>query len=128
MGFPLDITLNPSTQGGSNTNKVYNQVGNTLTSSVRRVPDTSTTTPETMTISHRRVKKGLIKEDQHMVRLDKELTDPDKGEVKLSCWFVVNTPLSVSGVTNQDVLDMLGRLIVFLRGTDAVTKLLNSEV
>lgn len=127
--FALDVTLNPQTQGGANVDKVYSLLGTTMTSSTRRVSATATTTPELLTISHRPVTKGGAPvEDQHLVRLDKLLTDPVKGSVKLSCWMVLSVPRGTTVVTDQEILDMHGRLLAFTRAAGAIDKIKNSEV
>lgn len=126
--FDNAITLNPQTFGGANANKVYDLVSwGGDNSSLRRVSSTATTTPETLAISHREFKEGAVTVDQHLIRLDEVLTDPVLGQTKLSAWMVIRVPRGTSVVTNQKILDIVGRLIALEQGVGNITRILNSE-
>lgn len=125
--FNNDITLNPQSFGGQNEDKVYSLVSVGDTGSLRRVSATSTSTPETLTIGHRSaVEKGLIV-NQHMVRTDIILLDPDKGEVKVSAWLVIRVPKGTTVVTTTVIKDQIGRLLAFEQASGALDKILNME-
>lgn len=125
--FNNDITLNPQSFGGQNEDKVYSLVSVGDTGSLRRVSATSTSTPETLTIGHRSaVEKGLTV-NQHMVRTDKTLLDPDKGEVKVSAWLVIRVPKGTTVVTATVIKDQIGRLLAFEQAAGALDKILNME-
>lgn len=125
--FNNDITLNPQSFGGQNEDKVYSLVSVGDTGSLRRVSATSTSTPETLTIGHRSaVEKGLTV-NQHMVRTDIILLDPDKGEVKVSAWLVIRVPKGTTVVTATVIKDQIGRLLAFEQASGALDKILNME-
>lgn len=125
--FNNDITLNPQSFGGQNEDKVYSLVSVGDTGSLRRVSATSTSTPETLTIGHRSaVEKGLTV-NQHMVRTDIILNDPDKGEVKVSAWLVIRVPKGTTVVTATVIKDQIGRLLAFEQASGALDKILNME-
>lgn len=126
--FNNDITLNPQTFGGANANKVYSLVSwGGDSSSIRRVSSTASTTPETLSIAHRAVKRGSVIVDTHMVRMDIKATDPVKGEVALNGRFVLEVPQGTTVFTAQHVLDLQGRIIAFMRESGYLDKFLNSE-
>lgn len=126
--FDNDITLNPQTFGGQNVNKVYSLVGwGSDTSTTRRVSATATTTPETLTVSHRDTKSGSLTTSQHLVRTDIELADPVVGRVTMSAWLVIRVPQGTSVITSQVIKDQVGRLIAFEQAAGAIDKILNSE-
>lgn len=127
--FDNAISLNPTTFGGANVAKVYDLIsmGSNQSSSVRRVAATSTTTPETLAISHRESKVGGVSTDQHLIRLDKTFADPLVGQVKLSSWIVVQVPRGTSVVTLQEIKDQVGRLIALEQGSGSLDKILNGE-
>lgn len=129
MSFDLALTLNPTSFGGANVNKVYDYigVGSTPSSSVRRVSATATSKPETLVISHRESKVGSVQIDQHMVRLDTVISDPLMGMVKLSSRLVIEVPRGTTVVTLQEIKDQVGRLIALEQGVGALDKILNSE-
>lgn len=125
--FNNDITLNPQSFGGQNEDKVYSLVSVGDTGSLRRVSATSTSTPETLTIGHRSaVEKGLTV-NQHMVRTDINLLDPNKGEVKVSAWLVIRVPKGTTVVTATVIKDQIGRLLAFEQASGALDKILNME-
>lgn len=125
--FNNDITLNPQSFGGQNEDKVYSLVSVGDTGSLRRVSATSTSTPETLTIGHRSaVEKGLTV-NQHMVRTDTTLLDPNKGEVKVSAWLVIRVPKGTTVVTATVIKDQIGRLLAFEQASGALDKILNME-
>lgn len=126
--FNNDITLNPTTFGGANTNEVFSLVGwGGDSSSLRRVSATASTTPTTLRVEHREVVKGQVTTDQHLVRIDKQYTDPVKGQVVLSTWLCIHVPRGTTVITLQEIKDYVGRLIAFEQATDALGKILNSE-
>lgn len=127
--FDLAVTLNPTAFGGANVNKVYDHIGtgSEKSSSLRRVGATYLTTPETLAISHRESKQGTVMYDQHLVRMDKTFTDPIAGVVVLSSWLVIRVPRGTTVATEQEIKDMVGRLIAFEQTSTTLTKLLNSE-
>lgn len=126
--FNNDITLNPQSFGGANADKTYSLVswGGDSTS-IRRVPLTASTTPETLTLAHRAVKRGSVSVDSHMVRLDFLQSDPALGPALLSARLVMEVPRGTSVITNQQILDIQGRLIAFMRASGNLDKFLNSE-
>jgi hypothetical protein len=125
--FTYPVSLNPTTYGGANVAKVYDLIDLDNQRSVSRVGATATTTPETLTVSHQATGTGLALADRHLVRLDKTLTDPISGKVTLSAYLVLQVPRGTSVVTNQEILDLVGRLLAFEQASGAITKLLNSE-
>lgn len=126
--FDNDIILNPLSYGGANADKTYSLVSwGGDSSSVRRVSATASTTPETLSISHRAVTRGKVIVDTHMARLDFVQTDPILGAVNLNWRIVGEVPRGTSVVTSQQILDMQGRAIAFLRASGYLTKFLNSE-
>lgn len=126
--FNNDITLNPTTYGGANTNEVYSLVGwGGDSSSIRRVSTTASTTPTTLRVEHREAEKAKIITDQHLVRLDKQFTDPVMGKVILSSWMVIHVPRGTTVITLQEIKDQIGRLIAFEQAVGALDKILNSE-
>lgn len=126
--FNNAITLNPSAFGGANADLVYDLVGwGGDSSSIRRVAATALTTPETLRVSHQQSKSGDVEYDQHLIRIDKEMTDPVKGKVTFSSWMVIRIPRGTTVVTNQEILNQVGRLIAFERASGALDKILNNE-
>lgn len=126
--FNNAITLNPQAFGGANVDKVYDLVSwGGDTSSIRRVAATATTTPETLTVSHRERKVSGVIVDEHLVRLDEELVDPAVGPVGLRCWISIGVPRGTTVVTEQKIKDIVGRLIAFEQAAGALAKILNSE-
>lgn len=128
MAFNTDITLNPSTHGGTGGDLTYSEVAyiNSGEGKLRRVSATASTAPDELTISHRE-QPGKVKADQHLVRIDTVFSDPVLGPVTLSSWVVMRVPKGTSVVSVAGIKDQLGRLIHFLRTTGYVEKLLNSE-
>lgn len=126
--FADDITLNPQTFGGQNVDKVYSLFSwGGDTSTIRRVSATANTTPETLTVSHRQTKAGVVTTNQHMIRVDISLTDPILGQVVVSAWLVIRVPLGTTIVTDQVIKDQVGRLLAFEQSAGALAKILNSE-
>lgn len=126
--FNNDITLNPQSFGGANADKVYSLVSwGGDSSSVRRVSTTAATTPETLKISHRAIKRGTVTVDQHLIRVDEQATDTLAGPVQLSAWMVIEVPRGTTVITSQKILDLVGRLIAFERAAGNLDKILNSE-
>lgn len=127
--FDNALTLNPTSFGGANTNKVYDLIamGATNSSSTRRVAATATTKPETLAISHKEVKQGSYTADQHLVRLDTLITDPLLGPVQLSSWLVLKVPKGTTVVTLQEIKDQVGRLLALEQASGALDKILNGE-
>lgn len=128
--FDNAITLNPTSFGGANVNKVYDLIGtgsSSDSSSIRRVSATATTTPETLRIAHQVVGSKETPADQHLVRLDKLLTDTIKGQVQLSAWMVIKVPKGTTIVTLQEIKDIVGRLIALEQSSGALDRLLNGE-
>lgn len=127
--FDNSLTLNPTAFGGQNVNKVYDLIsmGSNQSSSIRRVAATATTTPETLTISHRESKVSGVSTDQHLVRVDKTFSDPVMGSVKFSAWLVIQVPRGTSVVTLQEIKDQVGRLIACEQASGALDKILNGE-
>lgn len=126
--FADNISLNPTTYGGANAAKVYAMVGwGGDSSTIRRVADTATSAPETLTISHRPSTEGKVQLDQHMIRLDEVITDPILGQVKFSAWMVIRIPKGTSVITTAKVKDLVGRLIALEQGAGNIEKILNSE-
>lgn len=124
-----DLTLNPTTQltGATNTAKAFSLTEVQGGRSVRRVSATAATTPETLTISHERRKSGNYSYDAHMVRSDINLTDPIKGAVQTGCRLVLDVPLGTSVVTDQMIIDNVGRILDFIRASGNLAKFINSE-
>lgn len=127
--FDNAVSLNPQSFGGQNVAKVYDLIslGTTQSSAVRRVAATATSTPETLTISHRSVTKGGVVIDQHMVRVDIFATDPVLGLVSMDARIVIDVPRGTTVITDQVIKDQVGRLIAFEQASGALTKILNSE-
>jgi hypothetical protein len=126
--FANDISLNPTSFGGTNAAKVYSLVGwGGDSSSLRRVSATAASNPETLTISHRESKDGAITTDQHLVRLDESIVDPLLGRVVFSAWLVVRVPRGTSVITLAKIKDIVGRLIAFEQASNAIDQILNSE-
>jgi hypothetical protein len=127
--FATDITLNPTTYGGTNANKVYSLiVGPTADGrALRRVASTATTTPDTLTVSHRESTQSGVLVDQHLVRIDEIQTDPVLGKVTLSAWMVIQVPRGTTIITTQLITDQIGRLIHFEQTSGNLAKILNSE-
>jgi hypothetical protein len=123
------LSLNPTPFGGANAAKDYDLIsmGSTTSSSTRRVAATATTTPETLTISHRAQKSGSVTIDQHMLRFDSIFTDPLLGPVKLSSWMVIQVPKGTTVVTLQEIKNQVGRLIALEQTSGALDKILNGE-
>jgi len=126
--FNTDVALNPSTYGGAATSKTYSLLGNaSISESLRRVSATANSTPETLQIKHRDIKVKDVATGQHLVRLDKLFTDPVKGECQLSARLIIEVPKGTSVVTNQEILDIVGRLIAFEQASGNLDKILNAE-
>lgn len=130
--FNTDISLNPTSFGGTNAAKVYSLVlplGSDT--SLRRVASTSATTPETLKISHQssssKNEVGVIQYNQHLVRLDESFTDVIKGTGALSAWLVIRNPIGTTAITSQKILDIIGRLFAFEQTAGALDKILNNE-
>lgn len=130
--FNTDVSLNPTSFGGTNAAKVYSLVlplGND--SSLRRVSSTSATTPETLKISHQvsnsKNEVGVLQYAQHLIRFDESFTDVIKGSGQLSVWMVIRNPLGTTAVTSQKILDIIGRLIAFEQTAGNLDKILNNE-
>lgn len=125
-----DITLNANTYIGIAGDKVYNLVSfdsTTDSGTLRRVAATALTTPETLRISHRIVKKGPVTFDQHLVRLDETQNDPLLGTLTGSCWFVNLSPRGSSVITSTTAKTLTGRLIHSLLASGNFDKVLNGE-
>jgi len=128
MALTADIALNPTTYGGANVSKTYSLLGySSLSEATRRVAATATTTPETLAIKHREIKVKDCMTDQHLVRLDTQLTDPVKGQCQLSARLILEVPKGTTVVTSQMILDIVGRLIGLEQTAGILDKLLNSE-
>lgn len=122
------VTLNPTTYGGANADKVYDLLGySSLSESTRRVSATVTSTPETLVVKHRNLKIKDCDTAQHLVRLDTLLTDPVKGQCQLGARLVIEVPNGTTVVTDQMVKDMAGRLIAFYLASGNHARLMNSE-
>lgn len=128
MALTADIALNPTTFGGANVLKTYSLLGYSGTSeALRRVAATVNTTPETLAVKHREVKVNGVKTAQHLIRLDKVLTDVLLGPVQLSARLIVEVPMGTTIVTNQEILDIVGRLIALEQSAGVFDKLMNWE-
>lgn len=130
--FNTDISLNPTTFGGTNAAKVYSLVLPLGTdTSLRRVSATSATTPETLKIAHQssssKNEVGVLQYSQHLIRLDESFTDPIKGSGQLSAWLVLRNPIGTTVITSQKILDILGRLLAFEQTAGNLDKILNNE-
>lgn len=131
MGFTLDISLNPNSFGGENVAKVYEDVGyiDNGTGRLRRVAATAMTTPETLAVSHRRLKESSgLQVDQHLVRLDNQVVSPLAGTVKYSAWLVIRNPVGVAEVTAALIKSQVGRLVAFQQAASATDNLLNGSI
>lgn len=125
-----DITLNANTYIGTAGDKVYNLVSFDSTSdsgTLRRVAATALTTPETLRISHRVIKKGNVTFDQHLVRLDETQQDPILGSLQGSSWFVSLVPRGSTVITPTTAKTLTGRLIHSLLASGHFDKILNGE-
>lgn len=128
MALTADIALNPTAFGGANVSKTYSLLGYSSTSeSLRRVAATVNTTPETLAVKHREVKVNGAKTAQHLARLDKIFTDPLLGQVQLSARLIVEVPMGTTVVVNQEILDIVGRLIALEQAAGVFDKLMNWE-
>lgn len=125
--YTYPLTLNPSSYGGAAVDKVFDLIDLDDARSVSRVAATSTTTPETLTVSHQRTLSNGIDIDRHLVRLDKTFNDDVAGKVTLSAYMVLVVPVAVDDVTSQEILDIVGRLIAFEQASGSLDKILNSE-
>jgi hypothetical protein len=131
--FTYPLSLNPGTFGGASVAKSYDLISIDNSKSLSRVAATSTTTPETLTISHQtsgtRLIAGqrVVASDRHLVRVDKTFNDPIHGEVQLSAYLVLSVPRGTTVVTLQEIKDQVGRLIALEQATGALDKLLNNE-
>lgn len=128
--LPNDITLNANTYIGTAGDKIYNLVSldnQAGVGTLRRVAATATVTPETLRISHRRVKKGDLESDQHMARLDETQNDPDKGLVTSSFWCSAVVPVGTTVVTAATIKTLAGRCIDLLLESGYFDKILNGE-
>lgn len=130
--FSTDISLNPTSFGGTNASKVYSLVLPLSTdASLRRVSATSATTPETLKIAHQssssKNEVGVLAYGQHLIRLDQAFTDPVKGTGTLSAWLVLRNPIGTTVITSQSIIDILGRLIAFEQTAGTLDKVLNNE-
>lgn len=130
--FNTDISLNPTAFGGTNAAKVYSLVLPLGTdTSLRRVSTTSATTPETLKIAHQlsssKNEVGTLQYNQHLIRLDQSFTDAIKGSGQLSAWLVLRNPIGTTAITNQMIIDMVGRLFAFEQTAGALDKILNNE-
>lgn len=124
-----NIVLNPTSYGGANVAKTYNLVslpgdGNR---SIRRVAATATTAPDLLTVSHRVTVKGGVTTDEHMVRIDQQLTDPVVGSAPISAWFVLRAPRGTTVVTEQLIKDAMGRVQAFLQTSGYTLAFINGE-
>lgn len=126
-----DIPLNPNSYGGANVSKTFSLVSlpGDGGRSVRRVAATSTTTPETLTVSHRQQSKngGALLVDQHMVRVDKKFVDPVKGPVEINAWLVIQAPQGTSVATVAEIKDQVGRVLAMYMTATHADKILNGE-
>lgn len=128
MALTADIALNPTTYGGANASKTYSLLGYSgISEATRRVAATATTTPETLVIKHRAIKVLDCETDQHLMRLDTNAIDPAKGRVQLSARMIIEVPKGTTVITNQMILDIVGRLVAFEQTAGYLDKLLNSE-
>lgn len=128
--LPNDITVNATGYIGTAGDKVYNLVSLDNTAGVgtlRRVASTATTTPETLRISHRKVKKGNVVSDQHLARFDEVAIDPVFGSVVSSFWFSATVPTGTTVVTATQIKTLAGRMIDLLLETGYFDKILNGE-
>lgn len=125
MAFASDITLNPTTYGGANTDKTFSLVGYEGTSAaLRRAATDGLSTPNTLRIAHRVTGKTT---DEHLTRLDAEKANVAGVNERLSMWTVIRVPRGTT-FTAQERLDMKGRLIAFLQASGNFDKLLNGEL
>lgn len=130
--FNTDISLNPTSFGGTNAAKVYSLVLPLSTdSSLRRVSSTSATTPETLKIAHQQSSSknevGVLQYNQHLIRLDQSFTDTIKGTGQLSAWLVIRNPIGTTAITSQMIIDLVGRLFAFEQTAGNLDKILNNE-
>lgn len=128
MALTADIALNPTSFGGANVSKTFSLLGySSLTESTRRNAATVNVTPETLQVKHRDIKVNGKLTAQHLVRMDKLLTDVLLGPVQLSARLVIEVPKGTTIVTDQEILDIVGRLIAFEQGAGVFAKLMNWE-
>lgn len=128
MALSNDITLNPGTYGGTAGDKIYNLLPPQKDgSTVRRVPATAFTTPETLSVNHREVKEGGYVVDQHLVRVDEVVIDPVQGSRTISVWQVIKVPRGTSVITTAQVKSVIGRCIHAVLTAGHTDKILAGE-
>lgn len=128
MAFLSDITLNPTSYGGTNTSRVYTDVGYLgLQTRLRRVAATANTTPEECIISHTGI-EGTLKRDRRMLKIQKTYTDPVKGEVKASAHLVLDAPRGTTVVTAGELKEIIGQLLALYMVAGNNDKFLNGEL
>jgi hypothetical protein len=126
--FSDPVAINPNTFGGANVSTSYALVGLTgISASLRRVSATAATAPDTLQVSHQEAKRGSLKTDRHMARVDRTLIDPVLGQVVVSAWLVFEVPRGTTIVTPTEIKETTGRLIAFQQTAGVMDKLINSE-
>lgn len=129
MSLAIDQTLNPGSYGGAAADKVYTYISQlNLGATLRRVASTAATAPDRLTISHRETKKGLLKRDDHMIRIDEQFNDPILGSGDFSCRLVIEVPRGTSVITTQLVKNQVGRVIAAWMAAGQADKILNGEM
>lgn len=124
------MSLNPNGYGGADVTKAYDLIvppTNGEKGSVSRVAATAVTTPEVMRISHQEVESAGLTIDRHLMRLDNTVTDTDLGKVTYSCYLNLIVPRGTTEITDQMILDIVGRVVDFTQNAGSLAKFLNSE-
>jgi hypothetical protein len=128
MAIAYPLTLNPTSYGGANEDKIFTIVDFGNSKVVSRVTGDMPTVDNTMTISHAESKVSGVTVDRHLVRLDLTETDTELGKVTASVYFVAAIPRGQTAITDQELLNLKGRLLALLQGSGNWDAILGGEL
>lgn len=130
MAFTDDISLNgntyttPNTAEGSLTYSWVNALPNGIQRDVSALANTN---PQSLIISHNKLKKDGISRRRSLTRIDATEEDADLSKlVPYGAYFVIDAPIGTA-VTTDNIKAVVGRLIAFLSVSGNIEKLLNGE-
>jgi hypothetical protein len=128
MAIAYPLTLNPTSYGGANEDKVFTPVHLGTTKVISRVAGDFPTVDYTLTISHADSKVSGVTVDRHLVRLDLTETDTVLGSVTASVYLVAAIPRGQTAISDQELLDLKGRLLALVQGSGNWDAILGSEL
>jgi hypothetical protein len=123
--IPIDLTLTEATEG----DKTFSLVSVVDGKSIRRDGSAPIGSPCLLTVSHgKRDPKNPNSPDRHLVRLDRTKVNTDGEPEVLSCYFVLENPVTGTH-TDANIETLKNLLINFLSGSSGANfnRFQNSE-